>query len=97
MTASPEDLQLWSIVERILRLKADADDISDDIKEVYAEAKANGYDKTALGQIVAIERKMAKDPSYAEKTAVAELYAEAIERAKQAQASHAYASARAAA
>lgn len=94
MTASPEDLQLWSIVERILRLKADSDDIADDIKEVYAEAKANGYDKTALGQIVAIERKMAKDPNHAEKLAIVDLYAEASERAKQAQASHAYAPAR---
>lgn len=92
--ASPEDLQLLAIVERILRLKADADDIADDIKEVYAEAKSAGYDKTALGKIVALERAMMKDPSHAEKSAIVDLYAEAIERAKQAQASHTHAPAR---
>lgn len=82
MTASSEDKQLLAIVERILRLKSDGDAISDDIKEVYAEAKSAGYDKTAIGQIVALKRREAKDPAkHAELTEIVELYMAAIERA----------------
>ncbi|HEV7324120.1 MAG TPA: DUF2312 domain-containing protein, partial [Bosea sp. (in: a-proteobacteria)] len=40
--------QLKSIVQRIERLEEEKKTISDDIKEVYSEAKANGYDVKVL-------------------------------------------------
>ena len=36
--------QLKSIVERIERLEEERAAIGDDIKEIYAEAKGNGFD-----------------------------------------------------
>lgn len=47
-----------STVDRILRLKEEIDNLNDDIKEVYAEAKANGLDKSALGALVTEIRKV---------------------------------------
>ena len=44
--------QLRSIIERIERLEEDKKAISDDIKDVYAEAKGNGYNPKALRVVV---------------------------------------------
>ena len=44
--------QLRSIIERIERLHEEKAAISDDVKEIYAEAKANGYDTKVIRQIV---------------------------------------------
>jgi len=44
--------QLKTIVERIERLGEEKQSIADDIKEVYAEAKGNGFDVRALRVIV---------------------------------------------
>jgi uncharacterized protein (UPF0335 family) len=49
--------QLRSIVERIERLAEERDGIAADIREVYAEAKGNGYSPVALRQVVK-ERKL---------------------------------------
>jgi uncharacterized protein (UPF0335 family) len=46
------DQQLKSIVERIQRLTEERKTIASDIAEVYAEAKANGYDKAAIKWVV---------------------------------------------
>lgn len=54
--------QIKSIIERILRLKEEQDALASDIRDVYAEAKSNGHNKTALGQAVAEIRKRQKDP-----------------------------------
>lgn len=48
--------QLRSIIERIERLEEEKKSIADDIKDVYAEAKANGFDAKALRRIVAIRK-----------------------------------------
>ena len=48
--------QLRAFVERIERLEEEKKTISDDIKDVYAEAKGTGFDTKALRKIVA-ERK----------------------------------------
>ena len=40
--------QLKAIIERIERLEEEKKTISDDIRDVYAEAKGNGYDTKAL-------------------------------------------------
>jgi len=48
--------QLRSIIERVERLEDDKKAITDDIKDVYAEAKGNGYDVKALRTIVRMRK-----------------------------------------
>lgn len=48
--------QLKAFVERIERLEEDKKSIAGDIKDVYAEAKSNGYDVKALRHIVALRK-----------------------------------------
>lgn len=52
--------QLRSFVERIERLEEEKKTIADDIKDVYGEAKSNGFDTKALRKIIQ-ERKQDKD------------------------------------
>jgi uncharacterized protein (UPF0335 family) len=51
--------QLRLFIERIERLEEEKKGIADDVKDVYAEAKANGYDTKTMRRIVAL-RKMEK-------------------------------------
>lgn len=53
--------QLKSIVERIERLEEEKKTITDDIKDVYGEAKANGYDTKVLRKLVAIRKQDEND------------------------------------
>jgi uncharacterized protein (UPF0335 family) len=48
--------QLKAIVERIERLAEERKSISDDIRDVYAEAKGNGFDVKALRTIVRLRK-----------------------------------------
>ncbi len=48
--------QLRSIVERIERLEEEKAAIAADVREVYAEAKSNGYDPKILRQVVRIRK-----------------------------------------
>lgn len=50
-----------SFIDRILRIKQEQDTLASDIREVYAEAKYCGYDKTIMGKVVAHLRKVDKD------------------------------------
>ena len=68
--------QLRSIVERIERLEEEKKGIADDIKDVYGEAKANGYDTKALRKIVALRKKDANERE--EEEAILELYKNAL-------------------
>jgi uncharacterized protein (UPF0335 family) len=56
----PADDRLRLLIERVERLEEEKKDISDDIKDVYAEAKATGYDAKIMKQIVKL-RKMKPD------------------------------------
>jgi uncharacterized protein (UPF0335 family) len=47
---------LKAFVERIERLEEEKKTIADDIRDVYAEAKANGFDGKALRSIVRLRR-----------------------------------------
>ena len=77
------DGQLRAFVERILRLKEEQDTLAGDIREVYAEAKGSGFDKTAMGQLVAHLRKVEKVGVAAveEGQTVFDLYLDAYRRA----------------
>jgi uncharacterized protein (UPF0335 family) len=48
--------QLKAIIERIERLEEEKKATSDDIRDVYAEAKGNGFDVTALRTIVRLRK-----------------------------------------
>lgn len=48
--------QLKSIVERVERLEEEKKSIADDIRDVFAEAKANGFDVKALRQVIKIRK-----------------------------------------
>ena len=52
--------RLRSFIERIERLEEEKRALSGDIKEVYAEAKGNGFDAKIMRQLIRI-RRMDKD------------------------------------
>ncbi|HEX5319327.1 MAG TPA: DUF2312 domain-containing protein [Stellaceae bacterium] len=52
--------RLKSFIERIERLEEERKTLSDDIKEVYAEAKGTGFDTKIMRQLIRL-RKMDKD------------------------------------
>lgn len=68
--------QLKSIVERIERLNEEKKTIGDDIRDVYAEAKGNGFDVKALRAVI---RLRAQDPNErAEHEAILDTYCHAL-------------------
>ena len=68
--------QLKSIVERIERLEEEKKALADDIKEVFAEAKGNGFDVKVLKKVVRL-RKMDRAKRQ-EEDAILDLYLSAI-------------------
>jgi len=48
--------QLRLLIERIERLEEEKSGISDDIKDVYAEAKSTGFDVATMKKIVALRK-----------------------------------------
>jgi uncharacterized protein (UPF0335 family) len=68
--------QLKSIIERIERLETEKAEISEQIKEVKAEAKGNGFDVKIINKVVAI-RKMDRAKRQ-EEEAILDLYLAAI-------------------
>jgi uncharacterized protein (UPF0335 family) len=52
---------LRAFVERVERLEEEKKTIADDIRDVYAEAKANGFDVTALRSIVKLRKQDADE------------------------------------
>lgn len=76
---SPHEIakdQLKSFIERIERLEEEKKATADDIKDVYAEAKATGYDTKVLRKVVQI-RKQDKNERL-EQEAILDLYLEAL-------------------
>ncbi|MBW7965296.1 DUF2312 domain-containing protein [Bradyrhizobium sp. BR 10261] len=74
-TAFAKD-QLKSIIERIERLEEEKKAVSDDINDIYSEAKGNGYDVKALKTIVRMRK---QDPNErAEAETILETYLQAL-------------------
>lgn len=73
-TATDDRLRL--LVERIERLEEEKKGIADDVKDVYAEAKAVGYDAKIIRQIVKIRKMNADDRR--EQEALLEAYCAAL-------------------
>lgn len=49
--------QLRAFIERVERLEEDKKSVSEDIKEIYAEMKANGFDTKAVRSIIRLRKK----------------------------------------
>lgn len=58
--------QLKAIIERVEKLEEEKKTIGDDIKDVFAEAKGNGFDVTALKTIVRMRKQDANARQEAE-------------------------------
>ena len=68
--------QLKAVIERIERLEEEKKATSDDIRDVYAEAKGNGFDVKALRTIVRLRK---QDPNErAEAETILETYMQAL-------------------
>jgi uncharacterized protein (UPF0335 family) len=68
--------QLRAFIERIERMEEEKAAVAADIKEIYAEAKANGFDTKTLRKIVNIRKQDANER--AEQEALLELYMSAL-------------------
>ena len=68
--------QLKAIIERIERMEEEKKTISDDVRDIYAEAKGSGYDVKALRTIVRMRK---QDPNdRAEQETILETYMHAM-------------------
>jgi len=68
--------QLKAYVERIERLEEEKAAIAADVREVYAEAKANGFDVKIMRQVVRLRKMDSEDRS--EQEALLDLYKRAL-------------------
>jgi len=69
--------KLRSFVERIERLETEKADLASDIREVYAEAKGNGFDTKILRQIIKLLKM--PEPDRKEQDELLDLYRRALE------------------
>lgn len=75
-TSSVAAEELKQLVERIERLEEDKKAVSDDIKDVYAEAKGRGFDTKAIRTLIRLRAK--RPDERAEEEAILDLYKQAI-------------------
>jgi len=68
--------ELRLLIERAERLEDEKKGISDDIKDVFAEAKARGYDPKSIKKIMAIRKKRREE--YQEEEAILAVYMKAL-------------------
>ena len=75
-SATVHGAQLRGIIERIETLEREKSEIAEQVKEVYAEAKGNGFDPKILREVVRLRKKSAEERSEAE--AMLDLYMQAL-------------------
>lgn len=68
--------QLRALVERIERLEEEKKALNDDIKDIFAEAKGNGYDVKVLRQIIRLRKQDSNERE--EMEALLDLYLHAL-------------------
>ncbi|RWX70465.1 DUF2312 domain-containing protein [Mesorhizobium sp. M4B.F.Ca.ET.089.01.1.1] len=68
--------QLRAFIERIERLEEEKKTISDDIKDVYSEAKGTGFDTKAMREIIRLRKKDQAERQEAE--SILDLYKAAL-------------------
>lgn len=73
---SPEGARILAIIERVERLNEDMKTVKDEVKDVFAEAKGQGYDVKILRKLIGLRSQDADKRR--EEQAILDLYAEAI-------------------
>jgi uncharacterized protein (UPF0335 family) len=73
--------QLRSFIERIERLEEEKKGISDDIRDVFAEAKGTGFDTKVMRQVIRLRKKEPGERQ--EEEAILDLYLHALGMAPQ--------------
>jgi len=68
--------QLKSLIERIERLEEEKKALAEDIREVYAEAKGNGFDAKIMRQVIRARKKDTAERQ--EEEALFDLYMSAV-------------------
>ena len=68
--------QLRSFIERIERLEEEKKALSDDIRDVFAEAKGSGFDTKVMRQVIRLRKKDAAERQ--EEEAILDLYMHAL-------------------
>lgn len=68
--------QLKAFIERIERLEEEKKAIADDVRDVYAEAKGNGFDIKALRTVVRLRKQDTNERK--EQEAIVETYLHAL-------------------
>lgn len=68
--------ELRQFIERAEQLAAEKDDIPEQEKELFAEAKGRGYDTKVMRKIISLRKR--KPDDIAEEEAVLELYRQAL-------------------
>jgi uncharacterized protein (UPF0335 family) len=53
--------QLQSVIERVERMEAEKAAVAEDIKQIYLEAKGNGFDTKIIRKIVAMRKRTAEE------------------------------------
>jgi uncharacterized protein (UPF0335 family) len=82
--SGPADIagdQLRAIVERIEHIDEEIKELNEAKREVYAEAKGNGYDVKVVREVIRIRKKDKQERD--EQETLLDLYLHAIETAKQ--------------
>jgi uncharacterized protein (UPF0335 family) len=69
--------KLRAFVDKIERLEGEKADLATDIREVYAEAKGNGFDTKIMRKIVALKK--LEEPDRKEQDELRDLYRQALE------------------
>jgi uncharacterized protein (UPF0335 family) len=76
-TSSIAAAKLRSFVERIEKLEAEKTELGADIREVYAEAKGNGFDTKIMRQVIKL--RTMEEPDRREQDELLDLYRRALE------------------
>jgi uncharacterized protein (UPF0335 family) len=69
--------KLKSFVERIERLETEKSELAADVREVYAEAKGNGFDTKIMRQVIKLRKMEPADRT--EQDELLDLYRKALE------------------
>lgn len=68
--------QLRAIIERIENLEEEKKEVAEQIKEIYAEAKGNGFDTKTLRKVIQLRKRSTEERQ--EEEALLDLYLSAL-------------------
>jgi uncharacterized protein (UPF0335 family) len=71
--------QLRALIERVERLEEEKKGLSGDIKDVYTEAKANGFDPVVMRKVVALRKQDQEERKARDETLALYLHALGME------------------